>query len=68
MGNRRAIIAISALALLAVTVRHPSANIQIIAHQASDVDPHRFQAAIDLGVMAFSILITWTGKRLSAGN
>ncbi|MBX9859397.1 MAG: hypothetical protein K2Y20_07385 [Sphingomonas sp.] len=66
MHMRRTAIAVIALLLLAVTaVRHPSADIRVIAHQVGDPAPRQVTAAIDLGVMAFSLLITWTGKRFS---
>jgi hypothetical protein len=54
---------IAILALLLLAVRHPSADIRILTHDATDRAPMRVQAALDLGVMAFSVLITWT-KRL----
>lgn len=66
MRMRRSAIAVIALLLLAVTaVRHPSADIRVITHQVGDPAPRQVTAAIDLGVMAFSLLITWTGKRFS---
>lgn len=60
-------IAIAVIALLALgimTIRHPSADIRVITHQVNDPAPRQVSAAIDLGVMAFSLLITWTAKRL----
>lgn len=64
-SNRRRIILIGATALLLVGLFHrPSANIQILAHDSADLSPHRIQAAIDLGVMAINILITWTTHRV----
>lgn len=66
MRPGRIIIAGFALLLLAATtVRHPSADIRVIMHQAGDPDPRQVSAAVDLGVMAFSLLITWTAKRFS---
>ena len=63
MAKRRSAIAIIALLLLAGTaVRHPSANIQILTHQVGDPAPREVRAALDLGVMAISLLVTWTGK------
>lgn len=63
---RRTAIAAIALLLLALTaMRHPSADIRVITHQAGDPAPREVKAAVDLGVMAFSVLITWTGKRFS---
>ena len=55
---------VAALALLAAA-RHPSANIEILTHDATDTAPHRVKAAVDLGLVAVSVLVTWTGKHLS---
>ena len=66
LRRRRIALAVFALVLLAVAGRQPTANLRVIAHDAGDVAPHRFQAAVDLGVMAVSILVTWTSKRLAA--
>jgi hypothetical protein len=65
MRNRRVILAGSALLLLAMSVRPPSADIRIITHDATDRTPHQVRAALDLGLMAFSILVTWTSKRFA---
>lgn len=66
MRQRRGAIAIIALLLLAATsIRHPSADIRVITHRINDPAPHQVSAAVDLGVMAVSLLITWTGKRLN---
>jgi len=63
MRNRQVGLAIGAALLLAVAVRHPSADIRVLTHDATDRTPHQVSAAVDLGVMAFSILVTWTAKR-----
>ena len=68
MRNRRMTVAIAGLMLVALAARHPSADIRVITHEASDRTPHQVQAAVDLGIMAFSVLVTWTGKRLIKGN
>jgi len=60
MSHRRTALVVAALALAVVSVRHPSANIQVLTHEASDPMPHRFQAAVDTGLMAVSVLVTWT--------
>lgn len=62
--RRRRIIFLSIMGLLALAamVRHPSADIQILTHRAGDTDPHKVQAAVDLGVVAVKFLLTWTGR------
>lgn len=68
LRNRRIVVAIGALALVTMAVRHPTATFQFIGHDASDPAPHRFQAAVDTGLMAVSIIVTWTGKHLSRSS
>ena len=63
MRERRVGMGIAIAALLLLAVRHPSADIRILTHDATDRAPARVQAGLDLGVMAVSVLITWT-KRL----
>lgn len=65
MRNRRVALILVAVLLLASAVRHPSADVRVLTHQAGDPAPQRVQAAVDLGVMAFSLLITWTAKRFA---
>jgi hypothetical protein len=55
---------LAALLAIVAVVRHPTANLEILTHQASDPAPHRVQAALDLGVVAFNFLLTWTSGRL----
>ncbi|MDF0489684.1 hypothetical protein PX554_16240 [Sphingomonas sp. H39-1-10] len=65
MRNRRIAVFV-ALALVAVAVaRHPSADLRVLLHDPADLAPHRIQAAVDLGVMAVSVLITWTSHRFA---
>jgi hypothetical protein len=63
--NRRLALGLVAAALLIVAARHPSANINILTHDQSDRAPHRMQAALDTGLFAVSLLITWTTKSIA---
>ena len=65
MHNRRLALGLAAAALLIVAARHPSANINILTHDQSDRAPHRMQAALDTGLFAVSLLITWTTKSIA---
>lgn len=65
MRNRRITIGVIAALALIAAVRHPSANIEILTHDATDVAPHHVKAALDLGLVAISVLVTWTGKHIS---
>lgn len=63
-SKRRIALASGGAALLAlVAMPHPSADIRIITHDVTDTAPRKFQAAVNLGVMAVSVLYTWTSKR-----
>ncbi len=65
MRDRRIGLALAAAALLIMAARHPSADIRILTHDKADPAPHRFLAAVDLGLVAVSLLVTWTTKRLT---
>jgi len=65
MRNRQIGLLIAAAALLVMAVRHPSADIRIETADATDRTPHQLQAAVDLGLVAFRLLITWTAKGLT---
>ena len=59
--RRKIVIAgAAALALLALTAKHPRADIQILTHQAGDLSPRKLQAAVDTGMFAVSVLVTWS--------
>ncbi|MBX9796266.1 hypothetical protein [Sphingomonas sp.] len=62
MRNRRFALAALALLLVVTSARHPSANISIIAHDPADRTPRQMQAAVDVGVFAVSLLVTWTSR------
>ncbi len=60
MRDRRIGLLVAAALLLTLSVRHPTADIRIITHDRTDLTPQRVQAALDLGVFAVSVLVTWT--------
>jgi hypothetical protein len=62
MQRRNVAIALAAL-LAIVAARHPTPNISLLTHDIGDPQPHRIQAAIDLGLVGVSILYTWTARR-----
>jgi len=63
--NRRFALGLAAAALLILAARHPSASINILTHDQSDRTPHRMQAALDTGLFAISLLVTWTAKTIA---
>jgi hypothetical protein len=56
---------IAVAALLTMAVRHPSAEINILTADATDRAPHQVRAAVDLGLVAVRLLITWTARDLT---
>lgn len=64
MRNRRIMIGMFALLAMVAVARHPSADIRILTHDASDPTPHKVMAALDLGLVAVSVLVTWTGEHI----
>lgn len=65
MTDRRKYLAAGALALALVAVQHPTANIKVLAHDRADPSPARVEAVVDLGLMAVSVLVTWSARRLT---
>lgn len=64
MQRRRTLVIVAALLAIVAVARHPTADIEILTHQASDPAPHKVQAAVDLGVVAVKFLLTWTAGRV----
>ena len=64
MRDRRVVLAVAGLALVTLAARHPTADVRLITHEASDPAPHRIQAAVDFGLVGVSVLYTWTVNRL----
>ena len=64
MRKSRQTLAIGAAAIFALAVfsapSAPHADIRILMHDAADRAPRRVQAAVDLGVVAVSVLVTWS--------
>jgi len=48
--------------LVAVAWQTPTASLEIKTHDVADVAPKKLEAALDLGLAAFSLLITWTQR------
>ena len=65
MRRRQLILALSVLALAVMLVRHPSANVRIITHDIADPAPRKVEAAVDMGLFALSLMVTWTAKGLA---
>lgn len=64
MRNRGMIVAVGALGLLALSARHPTADIRLLTHRTGDPAPRQLQAAIDFGVVGVKLLYTWTSGQL----
>jgi hypothetical protein len=60
------IMAVAVLALVALAaLRQPNADIRILTHDSGDTAPHKVQAALDLGILAVNVLVTWTGRHVA---
>lgn len=65
LTKRRIGLAAGAAALLATAATvHPSAEFEFLTHELTDKTPRKFQAAVDTGVLAVSVLYTWTERTL----
>lgn len=60
--HKRLLIIAGAIALLVAAVRppRPHADLTILTHRAGDTAPQQVHAAIDLGILAISVLVTWS--------
>ncbi|PAX08398.1 hypothetical protein [Sphingomonas lenta] len=64
MRDRRKLLIAGGAVLALMAVQRPTADIRLITHSVGDPNPQRVQAAVDLGLMAVSVLVTWTSQRL----
>lgn len=66
LGRARKIAfgALAALALIPLAAPDRHAHLQIDLTRAGDVSPQRLEAAFHFGLVAFSVLVTWS-KRLT---
>ncbi|RHW18897.1 hypothetical protein D1610_01775 [Sphingomonas gilva] len=60
--RRRIIFALGVLMLAVMLVRHPSADVRVITHDIGDPAPRKVEAAVDMGLFALNLLVTWTAK------
>ena len=51
---------LAGVALIAVAAPPHRADIAILTHHQGDLSPQRMQAVVDLGVIGFSFLLTWS--------
>jgi len=65
MRRRRIILVFGLLMLAVMLVRHPTANIRIVTHDIGDPTPRKIEAAVDTGVFALSVLVTWTARSMA---
>ncbi len=62
LRHKRLLLIAGAIALLVAAV-HPSrphADLTILAHRAGDTAPQQMHAAIDMGIFAVSVFVTWS--------
>lgn len=63
-GRARKSLAVGAalLALAAFASPDRRASIRILTHDPADIAPARAQAVVDLGLVAVSVLVTWSRR------
>jgi uncharacterized membrane protein len=62
MDRKRTLLAVAGACALLAVARPISADIRVLTHDAADLAPHRVQTALNLGVVALDVLITWTDR------
>jgi len=62
--HKRLLLVAGAFALLVAITRHspPHADFELLMHRVGDTAPQQVHAAVDLGVLAVSVLVTWSGR------
>jgi hypothetical protein len=60
----KALLVAAGLFGLALAAPRPEADIRILAHAKDDLSPSRVKAAVEVGGMAVSVLVTWTADGL----
>lgn len=63
-ANRKMVVGLAVLGVLALAARHPTADLRLITHDVRDPSPHQMRAAVDFGLVGVSVLYTWTVDRL----
>lgn len=66
MRNRGRVLGGVVAAALLVALWHPVAEVRLITHDIGDPAPRRLQAAVDLGMVGVSVMVTWTVDRLAS--
>ena len=61
--KRSVLIASGAIALLALA-RPFSAEVNVLTHDSGDLSPHRVRTAVNLGIVALDVLVTWSDGNL----
>ncbi|MBB5709726.1 hypothetical protein [Sphingomonas xinjiangensis] len=51
---------LAGIALIAIAAPPHRADITIVTHHQGDLSPQRMQAVVDLGIVGFSFLLTWS--------
>lgn len=60
--QKRLLLLVGAIILVVAVVRppRPHADLEILTHRPGDTAPQQVHAAVDMGILAFSVLITWS--------
>lgn len=63
MSRRKRLVLVAgviALTLAILRPPRPHADLEILTHRAGDSAPQQVHAAVDLGILAISVLVTWS--------
>ncbi|SFJ30150.1 hypothetical protein SAMN03159338_1341 [Sphingomonas sp. NFR04] len=64
MPRRKRLLLVAGAVALVVAIARPSpprADFELLMHRVGDTAPQQVHAAVDLGVLAISVLVTWSG-------
>ncbi|WP_313537169.1 hypothetical protein [Sphingomonas sp.] len=62
--HKRLLLVAGAVGLVVAIARPapPHADFALLMHRVGDTAPQQVHAAVDLGVLAVSVLVTWSGR------
>ena len=64
MDRKRTLVVMAGALVLVAVARPMSAEVRVLTHDATDITPHRVQTALNLGVVALDVLVTWSDSKL----
>jgi len=65
MRNRMGIAGLGLAGAAMLAWAHPTTRFSLALHDAGDPSPRRVQAAVDTGLGAVSLVVSWTARELT---